>query len=241
MDEGKEIYSDVIDYIFHAQGTYILAINSNIYKSEKGSLEFVVETKDARKILNYDYNSILILDSLNKPTILNLISKNKKSLHPIDDFRVSSINEKFIFFYTKKPKRNNGVYDRKKQKIIFMSDKPIRDFIFEDKIISILNGVISLLHLENNSLLWEQDLSQMGSYVSGLFNKNSQRGEIKKIIGVYNNKIIIYLTGWMILGINLITGEIDINISSKNHVFQNPELNSSVLEDLYNIFIDQNK
>ena len=241
MNKEKETYNGIIDYLFHDYGTYVIDDNSNIHRLEKGSLEFIANIEDARKILKYDADSLLILNSINKATTLNLKNKNIESLAPIDDFRISDINENYIFFYTKKPQRTEGLYDRKEKEIILKSENPIGNLIIDEKIISVLNGVISLRKLQDNVLLWEQDLSEIGSYDSGLFNKKREKGEIKKIIGICNNKIIIYLTGWMVLGLNITTGEIELKISDKNHVFQNPELNSSVLENLNEFILDQDQ
>jgi hypothetical protein len=145
------------------------------------------------------------LDSLNKPVIIKE-DEIDKSLQNM--FRVSSVNYPFINFYKKADPRTFGTYNFETKTIEFETTNTIGRDIFQEHIVNDNSEVIEFRTVFSSTVLWSFSLSQLPSIPHKEFMNPDAPWEIKKFIGVLENKLWVALNHRTIIALNCETGEL---------------------------------
>jgi hypothetical protein len=165
---------------FYAAGSDIIWQNYKGYFflfSRKG--EILLKSPQYRKLF---YNPILLSNRLFITEVKNDQSK--------DTWEIDSNNKTMSL-------NNIGNY---------ISAYLIYNDMYGINILGINKSTVVCFNIWNQFLLWQADISEIGSY-----EKKGQpfKGEIKKIMGVYRNTLLVILAGGKLLGLNIDSGKIE--------------------------------
>ncbi|MFK7108868.1 outer membrane protein assembly factor BamB family protein, partial [Flavobacterium oreochromis] len=89
----------------------------------------------------------------------------------------------------------------------------------------------------SKTILWQTDISQIGKHIP-FPDEEEKEGEVKNFVGVYNNELIVQLTGGKFIGLDLENGKVnwEQNLVENNLTNQVIDYNFG---DPYNPFLDE--
>lgn len=152
------------------------------------------------------FNDVTIgLDSLNKPTIIKANQIDNSYQH---SFRVNSVSYPFINFYIKTEPRTYGIFNYESSKIEFQTFELIGKDIFEKYLVNDNYGKIELREINFEQIIWSFNLSQLLPIPHKEFANENAPWEIKKFIGVLENKLWVAMNHRTIIALNCETGEL---------------------------------
>lgn len=174
-----------------------IVIKDNEIISLKNNEKAIVE--EAYKLFDLD-NEILVLDDMNVPYIFDT---SLKLIRKISDFEVNVVKYPFIEFYFGKAPRTYGILDYKKiQKLFEIKEVIGRDiidnYIFTDDIVC--------RNLKDGKIFWEFDLQSIPNNPHDDEYNKEANWEVKKFIGVLENKLWIALNHHTIIALDIESG-----------------------------------
>ncbi|OWP74121.1 hypothetical protein BWK62_14990, partial [Flavobacterium oreochromis] len=178
--------------------------------------------------------NVIATDDLNKGII---ISNNKILFDFSEMFRISSYNFPYLIYYKKTTPRTYGVFNFINSKILFETEIWIGNYIFKDHVFGESIGIITSRKIDNHHILWQTDISQIGKHIP-FPDEEEKEGEVKNFVGVYNNELIVQLTGGKFIGLDLENGKVnwEQNLVENNLTNQVIDYNFG---DPYNPFLDE--
>src|SRR5690606_4261787 len=99
----------------------------------------------------------------------------------------------------------NGIYDLAAKRYLFETEEWIGRNIFGELLVGESQGSITTRNLKNGVQIWSKRAS-FGTYTNSWQEKKTY--EVKKFIGVWNNQLIVQLTGGKFIGLNIETGDL---------------------------------
>ncbi|MFK7061454.1 PQQ-binding-like beta-propeller repeat protein [Flavobacterium oreochromis] len=130
-----------------------------------------------------------------------------------------------------------GIYDLYNKTYYLKSDF-YPEIIFNNHVFggSYFRCIISY-NLKNGEILWQTDISQIGKHIP-FPDEEEKEGEVKNFVGVYNNELIVQLTGGKFIGLDLENGKVnwEQNLVENNLTNQVIDYNFG---DPYNPFLDE--
>lgn len=167
----------------------IVSVNSNN--------KFLI--KDALRLFDLG-KEILVLDDSNTSYFFSL---NLELLNKESDFEVSTVKYPFILYYKNVRPRRYGVLDFSSSKKLFELEKYFgRDIILN----YIFNDDITCHNIFNGEILWHFDISQLGQWESPAH--GTRNYEVKDFVGVYKNQLLVQLSNFKLIGIDVNTGKL---------------------------------
>ncbi len=204
----RHTYHNIDGHIESNVGTILLGDSGGVFKLMNGKAEPIAKAQKIKKLIRYDETSLLLLDSLNKPLKLNLEQGDVEPFTIIDDLRVFDVKGDHMFFYVKSPKRYNGIFQISTGRVLMESEKDLRGVIYKKLCFSGIDNVLASQSIDSGERTWSLDVSEMGAHEAGPFKKRKP-GEVKKILGVWKDNLIVVITKGLILGLNPKIGELN--------------------------------
>lgn len=233
--------------------------NSAYFSADKNKFAYIIDKKviieeDGIIITDFSFsslnsikivkNKLLISDEVNNLLIYDMITYLPTLLNLDENIKVSNwqnFHEKSWIIEKEKSifesilgviNLENNTYYLKED---FYPDLIIDEFIFGK---SYFNQV-ARYSIDEGNLLWETDISEIGKY-SLPSEKEKKIGEVKKIIGIYNNQLIAFLSGGKFISLNIENGQL-LWEQNKIELNNTSQIIESDLIDPYNIFLDKEK
>lgn len=172
-----------------------------------------------------EFNNLTIgLDSLNKPSI---IIDKKIDYKLIDLFRISSVNYPYFTFYEKTNPRTYGVYNFNLEKIEFKTNNLIGKEIFNKYLINDNQGLIEIRKINSENIINSFSIFNLPPIPLKEFANEDVPWEIKKIIGVLDNKLWVAMNHRTIIAISIETGDL-VHIISEIPNFEMEWIHNSI-------------
>lgn len=156
---------------------------------------------EAYRLFDLD-NEILVLDDMNVPYIFDT---NLKLIRKISDFEINVVKYPFIEFYFGKSPRTYGILEYKKFQKLFEAKEVIgRDiidnYIFTDDIVC--------RSLKDGKIIWHYDTQSIPNNPHDDNYDKEADWEVKKFIGILENKIWVALNHHTIIALDIENGEL---------------------------------
>lgn len=185
----KDVESFVSDYCL-CSGNVI-----NISTEEE-----IKNIKSQSEILTFGKNNIIIRDIRGNSIIIDSSNRIVNNT-----FKIDAITYPYFTFYGFNNQDIEGVFNFSKQKVLFeakawLGRDIIKDYIFTDDIIC--------RDINNGEVLWQFDILSIGNNPhNDVYNKEAD-WEVKKFIGVLEDKLWIALNHYTIIALDLKTGQL---------------------------------
>lgn len=122
------------------------------------------------------------------------------------DFRIGSLKYPIIEYYKKEQPRKYGLFDFSTQKILFETTNWIGRDIIGEFVFAQIQGVIVCRSIYSAQPLWQFDLGRLGEYTTQL--NETKTYEVRKFLGVTENKLWVLLSNDELLMLDISTGEV---------------------------------
>jgi hypothetical protein len=202
-------------YSFVAINTYLFLSYNNIGSVDKLNEILTIESKIAvgnkfalKSFIDYLY----VYDGLGKRYILSRNLDNTVAMSNISINTFASVIAKQVICNMLINSENNiGLYDIENNKLVWYNKYDI-GVVCEQNIkyvfgkLRIYPSELICLDKQNGDIVWQTDISEIGSYTK---KGKDYTGEIKKILGVYENTLIVVLAGGKLLGLNVDMGAVE--------------------------------
>ena len=176
-----------------------IVIKDNEIISLKNNEIAIIE--EAYRLFDLD-NEILVLDDMNVPYIFDT---NIKLIRKFSDFEVNAVKYPFIEFYYGKAPRTYGILDYKKNQKLF----EVKEIIGRDIIDNyIFTDDITCRNINNGEILWHFDIPTIPNNPQDDEYDKTADWEVKKFIGVLENKLWVALNHHTIIGLDIETGKL---------------------------------
>lgn len=160
-------------------------------------IEEIGEVPGCNRLLESN-SQIYLLDDLNR--IILEIDKNgniSKVSDSLKNIRVSLASKDYLAVYVKKPERKRGVYNTLKNEVSFMREDFAASYLSEDFAINYDSDII-LYSLETGEVFKKLNASKF----------ISDKEKIERVLGFFEDYILIVLSSGRIMAINFVTSEI---------------------------------
>lgn len=181
---------------FNIKDNYLIFKDGNIVNFKQKPLGYYPESRLVF-IIN---NNFIVLNSLNQ------IISNSAIKNTLKDYRVLLYTSPYLLFYNKKP-RYCGVYSTNSNNIIINNERVLGRFIFGDFIIAGDGSDLEIIirHIPSNKVVCKFELSELGTYISGIEEKPIQ---VREFSGLFKNTLVCGLNSGGILLLDIQKGEV---------------------------------
>lgn len=178
-----------------ARNEYII-LEKRVYNLKNGL--FLEGIDNQNKVLCFGEDYIISSDLRGNTNIVNL-----KNLTSDCRFRIDSSLFPYLSFYEIDGNEKNGIYDYNNQKVLFETQDWIGRNIFDEFIINDNVSIITCRKITSKMPEWEVNLEMLN-----ISQEQDQDLEIKKIIDIYKNQLLISLEGNVVISLDVGTGKL---------------------------------
>ncbi|MBF7089964.1 PQQ-binding-like beta-propeller repeat protein [Flavobacterium sp. ALJ2] len=218
--------------------------NQKIIVEENGISVFELPFSSLNSI-KLSKNKLLIFDDNNNLIIYNTIDYSFIDLELDINLKIKNwqdFNQNFWILLKEKSIFENilGILNLN-DNTWFIKDQFYPDIVLNNKFI--FGGTyfkqICRYSIENGDLVWQTDISKIGKHIPFL-EKEEELGEVKQFLGIWNNQLIVLLTGGKFISIDTESGAVlwEQNQVQLNKTFQ---IIDYAFSDPYNCFLDEEK
>lgn len=205
-------------------GSAYLIDNDHVYFAENDKLfDKNLITGEINGSLNVGRKIYKVLD--NKETIIaifestgQMISKDKFTIIQDKSFESLSLKQSSpfknkIFVLIGEDLLDNyfGLYDIDEKKILWTSKDVLDPIILSGYLFSYANSEIRHHDFDTADVIWSRSVSEIGRHYVKI-DKRWEDGEIDKVLGIYKNILWLLLKNGLIIGLNIETGKIAVEI-----------------------------
>ncbi|OWP74053.1 PQQ-binding-like beta-propeller repeat protein, partial [Flavobacterium oreochromis] len=227
-----KVFSEINSFTLNNENDYVIIKDSILEINSKFELKLLAVSNDLLQEITYS-NNVVFSNKVNGGSILF-----KKKLFEFNNFFIKKIINHNEFLASKNGKTILFSFHNNLEMVEF--DFKVFTFFQEKDFLFIKKGKKIEKYSLNNiyqKSLWQTDISQIGKHIP-FPDEEEKEGEVKNFVGVYNNELIVQLTGGKFIGLDLENGKVnwEQNLVENNLTNQVIDYNFG---DPYNPFLDE--